>query len=64
MKGMAGLAKIAASPQAVEAIVGWLDDNQLFVTEDNIRAAAEAAVGVLRVVPYRRGDGGSAGEIL
>jgi hypothetical protein len=62
MKGMAGLARVAASAQAVEAIVGWLDDNQLFVTEDNIRAGAEAAVGVLRVVPYRRGEGGSAGE--
>ena len=58
MKEIAGLARMAGSDHAVDSIVTWLDQNHLYVTEDNVRAAAEATGGLLRVVPYRGGEAG------
>lgn len=56
MRGISGLARLAAAPSAVDAVTRWLDEHGLFVNEDNIRAAADAVAGVPKVVPIPRED--------
>lgn len=41
---------VAESDQVVATVAAWLDQNGLYVTDDNVRAAMETAVGIPRVV--------------
>lgn len=43
-------AKMADNSQAVDQIAEWLRDNELYITADNVRVAAEEIMGSLRVV--------------
>jgi len=42
----------AESDFVVDAASRWLRDNDLYITDDNVRAAVEAAAGVPRVVAF------------
>lgn len=53
MKAMPGMTRLAGSDHVVEAIVRWLDESGLYVTDDNIRAAADVVQGIPRVVSAR-----------
>jgi len=46
---------ISGNDQVVQAVTAWLDQSSLFITDDNVRAALEAAVGIPRVVDIRGG---------
>lgn len=52
-----GSPKLAESAHVVQAVADWLDQNQLFVTEENVRAGLETAAGVpkMRVVSTAKG---------
>lgn len=43
-------AKMADNSQAVDQIAEWLRENDLYITADNVRVAAEEIMGSLRVV--------------
>lgn len=43
--GMTGMARLAQVPEVVDAMTRWLDENGLFITEDNVRAAAITVAG-------------------
>ena len=45
LAGMAGMARLAQVPDVVDAMARWLDDNSLFISEDNVRAAAITVAG-------------------
>lgn len=57
-----GHAKLAKVPVVVDAVTRWVDENQLHITEDNIRAGLAEVAGVpqLRAVAGRR-DGSETG---
>lgn len=42
--------RIAENPEAVEQILGWLGDNDLYITNDNVRIATEVVLQVPKVV--------------
>jgi len=50
-----GLSRQADVPDVVEAITNWLDQGNLFVTEENVRAGAVAAAGVPDLRPIKGG---------
>ncbi|TMV86251.1 DUF1376 domain-containing protein [Thioclava sp. BHET1] len=45
-----GNARIASADHVVMAIADWLDANDLYLTDDNLRAAMEVVTGVPKVV--------------
>lgn len=45
LAGMAGFARLAQSSEVIDAMARWLDENGLFITEDNVRAAAVTVAG-------------------
>lgn len=45
VSGMVGFARLAQSPDVIDAMARWLDENGLFITEDNVRAAAVTVAG-------------------
>jgi len=57
LAGMAGIARLAQVPDVVDAMARWLDENSLFISEDNVRAAASIIAGasddVVRPFPVR-----------
>lgn len=50
------LLRQADSDHVVAAVTAWLGEHGLFITDDNVRAALEAAAGVPRVVALGRGE--------
>jgi hypothetical protein len=49
---------VSGSEKIVQAVSSWLDQNNLYITDDNVRAAMEAAVGIPRVVDFNAGNRG------
>lgn len=47
-----GNSKMADNPHVLEAVVNWMIAGNLFITEENVRAALEVAAGVPRVVKH------------
>lgn len=45
LAGMAGMARLSQVPEVVDAMTKWLDENGLFISEDNVRAAAITVAG-------------------
>jgi hypothetical protein len=52
-----GNTRLADNPQVLAAVCDWIITHDLYITEENVRSALEAAAGVPRVVRGPNGGG-------